>query len=154
MYQRSWWTRQTRLRNAPLPAGGHFGCPNVLVLTSPNRYWFLNEPEANKAEILLTQDESQSRVSPATRLKLSTGAYLNRLDRSESGVLLNSASGRLFNVNETALAFIQQIDGKRSISEIASQLSVEFDRDPALITDDLLAFANELIDAAVVRVLR
>ena len=102
----------------------------------------------------MTQYESQSRVSPATRLKLSTGAYLNRLDRSESGVLLNSASGRLFNVNETALAFIQQIDGKRSISEIASQLSVEFDRDPALITDDLLAFANELIDAAVVRVLR
>ena len=79
---------------------------------------------------------------------------MNRLDRSESGVLLNSASGRLFSVNETALAFIQQIDGKRSVSEIASRLSIEFDSDPALIADDLLAFANEPVDAAVVRVLR
>lgn len=93
-------------------------------------------------------------MSPVTRLKLSPGAHLNRLDHGESGVVLNSASGRLFSVNETALAFLQQIDGKRSVSEIASQLSGEFDGDPALIVDDLLAVANELVDAAVIRVIR
>ncbi|WP_421853088.1 PqqD family protein [Oricola sp.] len=102
----------------------------------------------------MTLDASRSRATAETRLELASAASVNPLGTGEGGVVLNSASGRLYTVNDTALAFLRELDGKRSVSEIAERLSEEFAQNHAIILRDLIPVANLLIDAAVIRVLR
>lgn len=53
--------------------------------------------------------------------------------------------------DDASLAILQRCDGKRRLSDIASELAQEFESDLAEIQPDVLAFAQDWSDRMVLR---
>jgi pyrroloquinoline quinone biosynthesis protein D len=61
------------------------------------------------------------------------------------------APERVFNPDETAVAVLKLCDGHRSVSEIASTLSREYQAPLEEITNDITAMLQDLSDKGVVK---
>jgi hypothetical protein len=83
----------------------------------------------------------------SSRLVLDPHVRFRRFE--EEGVLVNQKSAEALVVNEVGARLLEVADGKRTIAECAALLVDEFDTEPAVIEQDLLAFAGALVEAGV-----
>jgi pyrroloquinoline quinone biosynthesis protein D len=67
----------------------------------------------------------------------------------ERWVLL--APERVFSPDETALAVLRLCDGKRTVTDIATQLATEYDAAVEDIAADVIAMLQDLADKGVVK---
>jgi hypothetical protein len=89
-------------------------------------------------------------VTPATRLQLASQISLQELGADEGGVVLRLDSGELYTVNDTTLAFLRELDGTRTIADVARRMIEVFDVDEATLVVDLTDIASELMRESVV----
>ena len=80
--------------------------------------------------------------------KLPRGVRLHFDQVRNAHVLL--APERAFNVDATAVAVLQLVDGQRSIQIIASELATRYNADPAVIERDASAMIADLVAKRVV----
>ncbi len=66
-------------------------------------------------------------------------------------VLMNTATGRFFALEDSALAIWRAIDGERDIAAIAADLADRFGTDAATVTSDSGEFLAELVEAGLVQ---
>jgi pyrroloquinoline quinone biosynthesis protein D len=60
------------------------------------------------------------------------------------------APERAFNVDATAAAVLELVDGQRTIAQIVDILAGRFDERPEVITGDVVAMLNDLVSKRVV----
>lgn len=89
-------------------------------------------------------------ISSATRLTLPEHVSLQALGEAEGGVLLRIDTGEMYTVNDTTLSFLQDLDGDRSVADVAGRLVDVFDVDPAVVLADLIEVANGLAAESLV----
>jgi hypothetical protein len=89
-------------------------------------------------------------ISASTCLSLSENVTLQALGEAEGGVLLKLDTGEMYTVNDTTLAFLQQLGGDRTIAEIASRLVEVFDTDETTLLADLVEIGRDLAGEALV----
>jgi len=58
----------------------------------------------------------------------------------------------IFNLNETGAAVWDRIDGKRKLSSIIDELQAEYEVDNQQLTNEVIAFVNEMIEAKLLEV--
>ncbi|AZO60035.1 MAG: PqqD family protein [Mesorhizobium sp.] len=63
----------------------------------------------------------------------------------DGAVVLLARSGQLYTCNGTTEAFLDKVDGARSLDHIVDLLSEEFEVDKATLGDDMTALAAELV---------
>ncbi|PBC05155.1 PqqD family protein [Mesorhizobium sp. WSM3860] len=63
----------------------------------------------------------------------------------DGAVVLLARSGQLYTCNGTTEAFLDKVDGARSLDQIVDLLSEEFEVDKATLGDDMTALAAELV---------
>ena len=97
----------------------------------------------------MTSTTSRHGVSATTRLAVSPQATVKPLGEGEGGVLLKLDSGELYTVNDTTLAFLQEMDGASTVADISARLSEVFDVESSVLTADLIGVADELIDESL-----
>ncbi len=56
----------------------------------------------------------------------------------------------IFNLNETGAAVWERIDGVKKLSEIIEAIKSEYESDGSQVDDDVMAFANEMIEAKLI----
>lgn len=78
----------------------------------------------------------------ATVFALAPRASFQLLD--DGAVILDNETGQLYSCNEVTSAFINRIDGRTNLDEIASQICGEYDVDVQTARDDLMGIAKEL----------
>ena len=83
-------------------------------------------------------------VSSATRLALPSHVSLQSLGEEDGGVLLKIDTGEMYTVNDTTLSFLQELDGERSVADIAGRMVHVFDVEPDMVLADLIEVANGL----------
>jgi pyrroloquinoline quinone biosynthesis protein D len=74
--------------------------------------------------------------------KLPRGVRLHFDAVRQAHVLL--APERAFNINKTAVAVLQLVDGQRSVSDIVTTLGREFKDPPATLERDVIAMLDDL----------
>jgi len=85
---------------------------------------------------------------------VSSKATVKPLGEGEGGVLLKLDSGELYTVNDTTLAFLQELDGSRTVGDASARLAEIFDVEDAVLTADLIDVADELLDEALLTVVQ
>jgi hypothetical protein len=93
-------------------------------------------------------------ITAGTRLALARNISMQGLGGEEGGVLLNLTSGEMYTINETGLAFLKELDGNRSIAEIADELVKAFDVDIETLTADLVELTDGLVDESLLAVVQ
>ncbi|CDX26491.1 conserved hypothetical protein [Mesorhizobium sp. ORS 3324] len=63
----------------------------------------------------------------------------------DGAVVLLARSGQLYTCNGTTEAFLDKVDGARSLDQIVDLLSDEFEVDKATLGEDMTALAAELV---------
>ncbi len=56
----------------------------------------------------------------------------------------------IYNLNTVGAAIWERIDGQRSIKEIISELSTEYDAPEEVIQRDVVDFLNDLLEAGII----
>lgn len=64
-------------------------------------------------------------------------------------VVIRQGEGEVLGLNEVGARLLAEVDGERSLAAIAEQLLAEFEVEPAVLSSDLVAFAEELAAAGV-----
>jgi pyrroloquinoline quinone biosynthesis protein D len=70
----------------------------------------------------------------------------------EGAVVLNTDSGEFYTCNETAEAFLRNVDGKRNFGAILDLLVAEFATDRKTLTRDFLPIASHLQSEGIVEI--
>ncbi|RAZ76192.1 PqqD family protein [Mesorhizobium atlanticum] len=63
----------------------------------------------------------------------------------DGAVVLLARSGQLYTCNDTTEAFLEKVDGARSLDQIIDLLSDEFEVDKATLGQDMAELAAELV---------
>jgi hypothetical protein len=84
-------------------------------------------------------------------LALTTVASFQSLGEQEGAVILMTDSGQLYTCNDTVVAMLKAMDGKRSFGEIVALVNEEFEVDRERLAEDLSAMADELEREGIVR---
>jgi hypothetical protein len=58
---------------------------------------------------------------------------------------IGSADDELYTLNQTAQAIWQQLDGQRTLGEVAAALGQQFEATPAELEADVVGFAAEMV---------
>ena len=98
----------------------------------------------------MTENGPKDVITSATQLVLGENVALQDLGDEEGGVLLKLDSGEMYTVNETTLAFLQEIDGERSIGDIIERMMAMFDVDQETLSGDVAEIAEELMGESLV----
>ena len=98
----------------------------------------------------MTENGPKDVITSATQLVLGENVALQDLGDEEGGVLLKLDSGEMYTVNETTLAFLQEIDGERSIGDIVERMMSMFDVDQETLSGDVAEIAEELMGESLV----
>ncbi len=80
-----------------------------------------------------------------SRLKLSEDATFQSMGPGEQTVVLSLSSGYLYTCNETTAAFLEALDGRRTVGEIVENLTKRYDVTPQRLESDLVELANRLM---------
>lgn len=91
-------------------------------------------------------------ISSATRLALPSHVSVQSLGEDDGGVVLRIDTGEMYTVNDTTLSFLREIDGQRSVADIAGQMVHVFDVEPEVVLADLIEVANGLAAESLVDV--
>lgn len=82
-------------------------------------------------------------------LSLPASVSVQPLGDDEGGVLLKMDTGDMFTLNDTAVAFLSKLDGKRQFSVIIAEMLDEFEVDAATLRTDISELAAELKAAGI-----
>ena len=93
----------------------------------------------------MTQSNPSNTVSSSTRLALPSHVSLQALGEDEGGVVLKLDTGEMYTINDTTLAFLQKLDGKHTVANVARGMVEVFDIDEATLVADLVEIANDLL---------
>lgn len=94
--------------------------------------------------------DNENKMSPSIRLALAPNVMLQPLGDEEGGVLLKLDSGEMYTINDTVVAFLQELDGKRSIADVARRLVEQFDVEEHVLIDDLVEVSRDLASQSLV----
>ena len=89
-------------------------------------------------------------ITAATVLRLAEKVSLQPLGEGEGGVILRLDSGELFTINDTALSFVEALDGTRSVEGTVELIAEEYDVDRDTLTRDLIEISGDLLTAGLV----
>ena len=67
----------------------------------------------------------------------------------EEGIIVNQKTAEALVISEVATRLLELADGSRTLQQCAALLSEEFDAAPDVIAQDVVRFAQELVDAGV-----
>ena len=76
--------------------------------------------------------------------RLAPNATFRSLGEGRGGVLVRTDNGYLFTCNDTTCAFIEAMDGRRSIADIAGLMLESFEINRATLEAALVAVADQL----------
>ncbi len=82
-------------------------------------------------------------IASETVLRMADDASVQHV--GDGAVVLLARSGQLYTCNDTTEAFLDKIDGARSLDQIVDLLSDEFDVDKATLGEDMAVLAAELV---------
>jgi pyrroloquinoline quinone biosynthesis protein D len=78
-----------------------------------------------------------------TILRLADDASVQNV--GDGAVVLLARSGQLYTCNGTSEAFLDKVDGTRSLDQIVALLGEEFDVERNTLDEDMAALAEELV---------
>lgn len=67
----------------------------------------------------------------------------------EEGIVINQKTAEALVISEVGTRLLEMVDGTRTLEDCAALLVEEFDADRTVIAQDLLHFAQELVDAGI-----
>jgi pyrroloquinoline quinone biosynthesis protein D len=82
-------------------------------------------------------------IASKTVLRMADDASVQHV--GDGAVVLLARSGQLYTCNDTTEAFLDKVDGARSLDQIIDLLSDEFDIDKATLDQDMAELAAELV---------
>ncbi|TIQ33758.1 MAG: PqqD family protein [Mesorhizobium sp.] len=82
-------------------------------------------------------------IASETVLRMADDASVQHV--GDGAVVLLARSGQLYTCNGTTEAFLDKIDGVRSLDQVVNLLSDEFEVDKATLDQDMAALAAELV---------
>ena len=66
------------------------------------------------------------------------------------GVLLNPETGKYFGVNTVGCSFWEQVDGEKSMAEIATLLLEEYEVDRQTLESDLTSLVETMVEKGLI----
>ena len=69
---------------------------------------------------------------------------------SDGSVILVFRSGQLYSCNETSTAFLLELDGKRTLDQVAAAMAEQFEAAPEEIAADIEAIAAEMLSEGII----
>jgi len=82
-------------------------------------------------------------IASETVLRMADDASVQHV--GDGAVVLLARSGQLYTCNNTTEAFLDKVDGARSLDQIVGLLSDEFEVDRRTLDEDMAALAAELV---------
>ena len=67
----------------------------------------------------------------------------------DGAVVLLARSGQLYTCNGTSEAFLDKVDGRRSLDQIVALLSEEFEVDKVTLDEEMAALAMDLMSEGI-----
>ena len=92
---------------------------------------------------------SPTELADNSVLLLPASVSIQPLGEDEGGVLLKMDTGDMFSLNDTAVAFLSRLDGKRKVGAIIKEMLDEFEVDAATLRTDISELAAELKSAGI-----
>ncbi len=86
-------------------------------------------------------------IASETVLRMADDASVQHV--GDGAVVLLARSGQLYTCNDTTEAFLDKVDGARSLDQIVGLLSDEFDVDRETLDQDMAALAAELVSEGI-----
>jgi hypothetical protein len=86
-------------------------------------------------------------IASETVLRMADDASVQHV--GDGAVVLLARSGQLYTCNNTTEAFLDKVDGARSLDQIVGLLSDEFDVDRETLDQDMAALAAELVSEGI-----
>jgi pyrroloquinoline quinone biosynthesis protein D len=83
-------------------------------------------------------------------LKLSEEISFQSLGENEGGVILELQDGQLHTCNDTTVAFLNLLDGHRTIAQIATKMSEEFEVQDDVLIVDLQELSSKLLKEGII----
>jgi hypothetical protein len=83
-------------------------------------------------------------------LMLAPNVTVQALGPDEGGVALRLDSGEMYTLNDTALDFLQRLDGEQTIEAVARELVSVIDVEADVLAADLVEMADGLIRESLV----
>jgi len=86
-------------------------------------------------------------IGSETVLRMADDASMQHV--GDGAVVLLARSGQLYTCNDTSEAFLEKVDGARSLDQIVDLLSDEFEVDRATLEQDMAELAAELVTEGI-----
>lgn len=93
---------------------------------------------------------SAQQMNETTIFSLSESVAVQELGGTDGGVVLNLRSGEMYTVNETGVAFLQSLDGQRSVGDAADRITETFDVPRDVLIADLLELGEQLMKEGLI----
>jgi hypothetical protein len=88
-------------------------------------------------------------VSVASKMVLRLAEDASVQHVGDGAVVLLARSGQLYTCNGTTEAFLDKVDGERSLDQIVGLLSAEFEVDKDTLDQDMATLATDLISEGI-----
>ena len=85
-------------------------------------------------------------------LRISPKVTLRRLGEDQGGVVLRLGDGQLYTCNDTTVAFLEAVDGRRDLRAVIDELAGMFDAPIDQLTADLVELAERLVDEGLIQI--
>jgi len=86
-------------------------------------------------------------LDPNTTLTLDRQVRFRRFE--DEGIVINQKAAEAVVISEVGTRLIELADGTRTLRECAALLSEEFDAAPDVIEQDVIRFAEQLVEAGI-----
>lgn len=85
-----------------------------------------------------------------TRLCISRDAVFQSLGSGQDTVLICLGSGYVYTCNDTTTAFLEALDGKRSLGEVVELMERSFDVSRARLLEDIRVIAERMLSEGLI----
>ncbi|MEX2129199.1 MAG: PqqD family protein [Xanthobacteraceae bacterium] len=89
-------------------------------------------------------------INLRTKLQLSPDVTFRSLGDGQGAVVVETKTGQLYTCNDTTTAFLEALDGTRTLGEIVDELHCIFDVDQPVLESDLNDIAGELLNNGLI----
>lgn len=86
-------------------------------------------------------------IDLTTTLALDPRTRFRRFE--DEGIVINQKTAEALVISEVGTRLLELADGKRTLQDCAALLGEEFDAEAAVIEQDVVRFARELVEAGV-----
>jgi hypothetical protein len=86
-------------------------------------------------------------INSTTTLALDPRVRFRRFE--DEGIVINQKTSEALVISEVGTRLLEMADGTRTLGECIALLGEEFDADSAVLEQDVVRFAGELVDAGI-----